>query len=106
MRERSANDFCPITRADFDARLASEKDHPPPEFQAFFRSVESTVIEAPCFRSEQYGVERVFVRDDLIMFDEVEEEFAVGKSDSDGILRNWGLCGDLIDALRTVQRVR
>ena len=65
-----------------------------------------TIAEQPCLRSEQYGTERVFVvarsGSQLIIFDDVEDEFAVGAPSEDGILREWKLCGDLMDALRQV----
>ena len=41
----------------------------------------------------------------ILIFDDVEDEFAIGAADDDGILRKWCLCGDLVDALRCILRV-
>jgi hypothetical protein len=108
MTENSANEFRPITEAEFDALLSGEKGRLPLEQSSFVRSIEVPTTKVPCFRSEQYGVEHLFAiarfGEELLLFDDVEDEFAFGKPDSDGTLRNWGLCGDLIDALRIIQQ--
>jgi len=108
MTDSSANEFRPITEAEFDELLTREKERLPPEQRGFLRSIEVPVTKVPCFRSEQYGVERVFAiarfEEEILIFDDVEDEFALGKLDPVGTIRDWGLCGDLIDALRIIQQ--
>ena len=98
------DDWKPISRADLDSRLKSEVAALPPDALRTYKEHAVAIVEQPCFRSEQYGPERVFVvaRSDarLMVFDDVEDEFAIGVPDEDGILRTWGLYGDLVDALR------
>jgi hypothetical protein len=97
------DDWKPISRADFESRLESEVTALPPDALRTYKEHAVTIVEQACFRSEQYGPERVFVvarsASQLLIFDDVEDEFAVGAAGSDGVLREWGLCGDLVDAL-------
>lgn len=48
-------------------------------------------------QSDVFTVARSGMR--LLIFDDVEHEFAIGVPDEEGVLRNWNLYGDLIDAL-------
>jgi hypothetical protein len=86
MNLRSNQDWTPVSREQFES-----------------------IAECPCFRSEQYGDERVFVvarsAKQRILFDDVEDEFAIGEPDDDGVLRDWGLYGDLIDAVRGLPKL-
>ena len=69
----------------------------------YFQTACDRNYETASFRTQQYGTERVFavarsgMR--LLIFDDVEHEFAIGVPDEDGVLRNWNLYGDLIDTL-------
>jgi|SRR5215472_7750257 len=98
------DDWEPISRADFESRLKSEVEALPPDVLNIYKEHAVTIAEQPCFRSEQYRTERVFVvarsGSQLLIFDDVEDEFAVGAAGDDGVLREWGLSGDLVDALR------
>jgi hypothetical protein len=63
------------------------------------------VRQVPCFRSEQKVDGHLFVVADdgktAIVFDDVEEEFAICKSHllDGGVVREWGLAGSLVFAL-------
>ena len=98
------DDWKPISRAQLENRVSTEVAALPPDVLKSYKEHAITIAEQPCFRSEQYGTERVFViarsGSQLLIFDDVEDEFAIGAAGDDGVLRNWGLCGDLIDALR------
>lgn len=101
---RLDDDWMPIRLPDLETRVRAELSALPSDLLNNYRERETAIAGQPCFRSEQYGIERVFVvarsGARLLIFDDVEDEFAIGVADQDGILRNWGLCGDLIDALR------
>ena len=101
------HDWEPISRADLENRLNTETSALPTDFLNTYREHSTAIAEQPCFRSEQYGTERVFVvarsGTRLLIFDDVEDEFAVGVADEDGVLRTWSLCGDLIDAIRALR---
>ena len=62
------------------------------------------VVEQACHRSEQHGIEHIFVVARagvrLLLSDDAEDEFAVGEVDADGVLRKWDLYGELVFALR------
>lgn len=66
-------------------------------------------MEVPCDRRDAYGIERVFViarnGAEVLLFDDVDDEFAIVVPNSDGILRKWGLCGSLLDALRLLANI-
>jgi hypothetical protein len=76
----------------------------PPEALKIYEAYARGIVEQPCYRSGQYGIERVFVvarhGARVLLFDDVEDKFAVGVSDSDGVLREWGLYGPLLVAVR------
>ena len=76
----------------------SEAEH------AKFARTKVPVRQVPCFRSEQKVDGHLFVVADdgktAIVFDDVEEEFAICKSHLlDGVVREWGLAGSLVFAL-------
>ena len=71
---------------------------------AKFARTKVPVRQAPCYRSEQKADGRLFVVADdgktAIVFDDVEEEFAICKSQLlDGVVREWGFAGSLVFAL-------
>lgn len=71
---------------------------------AKFARTKAPVKQVPCFRSEQKAEGHLFVVADdgktAIVFDDVEEEFAICKSHLlDGVVREWGLAGSLVFAL-------
>ena len=98
------DDWKPISRPELETRLKTEAAGLPADVLSIYKKHAITIAEQPCLRSERYGTERVFVvarsGSQLLIFDDVEDEFAVGAPSDDGVLREWGLCGDLIDALR------
>jgi len=98
------DDWEPISLADLESRLKIEVAALPDDLVNTFKGHATAIVEQPCFRSEGYGTERVFViarsGTRLLIFDDVEDEFAIGVSDEGGVLRDWSLYGDLMDALR------
>jgi hypothetical protein len=71
---------------------------------AKFTRTKVPVRQVRCFRSEQMTDDHLFVVADdgktAILFDDVEEEFAICKSHLlDGVVREWGLAGSLVFAL-------
>ena len=71
---------------------------------AKFARVKIPVRQVRCFRSEQKtDGHLVVVADDgktAVVFDDVEEEFAICKSHLlEGVVREWGLAGSLVFAL-------
>jgi len=98
------DDWKPISRPEVENRLKSEVAALPADVMNIYKNHAITIAEQLCFRSDQYGTERVFVvarsGSQLLIFDDVEDEFGVGAPGDEGVLREWGLCGYLIDALR------
>jgi len=71
---------------------------------AKFARTKVAVREVRCFRTEQKTDGHLFVVADdgktAIVFDDVEEEFAICKSQLlDGVVREWGFAGSLVFAL-------
>ena len=72
---------------------------------AKFARTKVPVTKVPCFRSEQYGDDHLFVVANdgktAVVFDDVEEEFAICKAHLlDGrVVREWSLAGSLVFAL-------
>ena len=104
MNPDSRHDWQPLSRAGFEDVLKQEVTQLTPEALKIYEAYASGIVEQPCYRSGQYGIERVFVvarhGERLLLFDDVEDEFAVGVPDSDGVLRDWGLYGPLLVAVR------
>lgn len=106
MQASDPEEWNPISRADLESRLNTEIANLPPGLLERYRTHATAINEQPCFRSEQYGTEHVFVVAQsgtrLLIFDDAEDEFAIGIADEDGLLRDWNLHGHLSDALRAL----
>jgi hypothetical protein len=94
----------PISKAEFEKRLKTEIGALPADLLSIYTERATAIEDQPCFRSEQRGPERVFLvarsGKRILTFDDVEDEFAIGMPDDDGVLRHWDLYGGLSDALR------
>ena len=93
----------PYTMQEMENLLEEEQaDFSPDEHAKFART---KVTKARCFRSEQYPDDALFViasdGEEAVMFDDVEEEFAICKANAigDGVVRAWTLVGSLSAAL-------
>jgi hypothetical protein len=106
MSPRSMLDWKPMSRTQFESRLRDEVAELPPDALKIYEACSTGLEEQPCDRDEQYGIESAFVIARVgvrvLMFDDVEDEFAVGIPDEDGVLRNWDLFGPLTVAVRKV----
>lgn len=106
MATDSKSDWSPLSRLQFDEILAEEVTGLPPDARKIYEDNAISVAEHACDRGEQYGIEHVFVvaraGPRLLLFDDVEDEFAIGEPDNDGVLRDWGLYGELVFALRNL----
>ena len=104
----SKENWNPLSRTRFDEILAEEVASLPPDALKIYEDHCVDVVEQACSRSEQFGIEHVFVvaRADarLLLFDDAEDEFAVGEVDTDGVLRRWDMYGELVFALRNLTR--
>lgn len=102
----SKDEWNPLSRPRFEEILAEEVASLPPDARKIYEGNAIGVVEQSCYRSEQYGIEHVFVvaraGARLLLFDDVEDEFAIGVPDSDGVLKNWALYGELVFALRNL----
>jgi len=100
-------DWSPLSRAQFDEIMKSEVASLPSDAMAIYEGCVIDVVQQSCYRSELYGTESAFVvagdGPRLLFFDDVEDEFAIGIPDDDGVLRDWRLCGDLVEALRILR---
>ena len=81
----------PLNRARFDEILRDEVASLPPDALKIYEGYAIGVVEQPCDRGEQYGVESVFVvaraGSRLLLFDDAEDEFGIGVPGDDGVLR-------------------
>jgi hypothetical protein len=97
----------PLSRAGFDEILQEEIAKLPPDALDIFRACTIGVQQQPCYRSDTHGLEQVFVVAHegarLLLFDDVEDEFAIGTAEGDGVLRKWNLFGELVFALRNLK---
>jgi hypothetical protein len=95
-----------VSREKFQFILDKEIATLPPEAANRLMACSVSIFEQPFFRSEDYGVEKVFViarsGNRVLFFDDVEEEFGVGIPDRDGILRCCGTFGPLAAAARAL----
>jgi len=102
----SRHDWHPLSRVGLEDVLKREVTQLPPEALKTYEAHAIGIVEQPCYRSEEYGLERVFVvarrGARVLLFDDVEDEFALGMPDSDGVLRDWSLCGPLRVAIRAL----
>jgi hypothetical protein len=100
---RPQEEWKAMPREQFDSLLKQELEELAPDTRKAYEAHATGVVEVPCYRSDLYGFERVFVvarhGNRVLAFDDVEDEFAVGELDSDGVLRHWGLYGTLKIAL-------
>jgi hypothetical protein len=108
----SKRDWQPLSRAGFEDVLNEEVAQLSPEVLRIYQACASGIVELPCYRSQHSGIERVFVvaraGGRVLIFDDVEDEFAVGIPDIDGVLRDWELYGPLKVAVKSlpVERLR
>ena len=95
--------FQPITESEFMALLESEIATLPEPQKSTYERYRVEPYRQACWRDQLYGVEHVFVcaraEDAIIFYDDVEDEFSSGVPDADGVLRSWGLFGELQSAL-------
>lgn len=94
----------PYTIEELEHLLKTEQSDFSAAEHAKFARTKVPVRQVPCFRSEQKVDGHLFVLADdgktAIVFDDVEEEFAICKSQQlDGVVREWGLAGSLVFAL-------
>ena len=107
MSAESKERWNPLSRARFNEILQEDIANLPPDAVDIFRTCKTGVEQQPCYRSDTFGLEQVFVvaRDGvrLLLFDDVEDEYAIGVPDGDGVLRKWELYGDLVLSLRALK---
>jgi len=96
-------EWVPVGREQFETILAEEIAALRPEIKRLYEQYAVPPFPQPCFRSESYANEQVYVVakncDRLVYYDDVEEEFGVSIPDADGVLRKWGNYGPLVTAL-------
>lgn len=102
----AAMNWNPVSRLRFEQILREELTTLNPEELKTYEAHAIGLLEHPCHRGEKYGQEKVFVvaraGKRLLLFDDVEDEFAVGVPGIDAILRHWELHGPLGVALRNI----
>jgi hypothetical protein len=96
---RPQADWKAMPSEQFDTLLQKELKQLAPDMLKTYEAHATSVSELPCYRSDEYGFERLFVfaRDGnrVLVFDDVEDQLAVGELDADGVLRNRGMYGTL-----------
>lgn len=93
MNLNSRTDWTPISRERFENILRDEVAGLPSDALRMYQASVIPIAEYPCFRTEQYGNESVFVvarsGEQVILFDDVEDEFGIGRPNDEGVLREW-----------------
>ena len=96
-----------VSREKFQSIFDEEVVALTPEAARVLKAHAIPIFEQPCFRSEDYGIEKVFVvaraGNRVLFFDDVEEEFGVGVPGNDGVLRDLGTFGPLVAALLALE---
>jgi hypothetical protein len=96
-------DWRPITDADFRDLLATQTQALSADSKRRFEQTAVAPYLAIIRRSEQYGDEHVWVvaqsDDRVVFFDDVEDEFAIGRIGADRRIGDHGFSGDLTDAM-------
>lgn len=94
----------PMSRTEFDKIMTMAVKELSKEGKKLFSSVSIDPLIIKCIRNKKSDIESVFavakLSDFYLIYDDVEEEFAVGHTHSDSILRGWFLYGELELALR------
>ncbi len=84
--------------------LASEVNLIDPDFLARWDRFKIEPEAVNCIRSEDYGLEQIGVvarrGDEVILFDDVEEEFGIGTVGKDGVLRDWTIYAGLDSCIK------
>src|SRR5215470_16997954 len=77
MATDSKNEWNPVSRLRFDEILKEEVAGLPPDALKIYENTAVSVVEQPCYRDEQYGIEHVLVvaraGARLLLFDDVED---------------------------------
>jgi len=101
-------EWVPITRSEFEdllSREIAEFEERDVELWSRFRV---DIRTAPILRSEQFGIENVFVvaavGERILFFDDVEEEFGVARLPDSGPIEDYGTHGELRSALQGLAR--
>ncbi|HEY8751066.1 MAG TPA: hypothetical protein VIM11_23985 [Tepidisphaeraceae bacterium] len=89
----------PTTHAELVSLLADAEEQLTGASQGNYRKYKVAPWQATICRGEEYGIEKVWVvaqsDHQVIFFDDIEDEFACGKFDSDGQITSAALIGDL-----------
>jgi hypothetical protein len=97
-----AMDWVPVSKEKFEAILTDELETLRPEVIRLYEQYAVQPFQQPCVREENSGIEHVFVlakkQQRLLYYDDVEEDFGVAILDGDGVLRNWGNYGPLVQS--------
>jgi len=101
------DDWEPISAADLSARVSEEAKELTAEDRERFETWRAEPgMRASIFRSESHGAESVYVLakvgSSVLFFDDVEDEFAVGRLGDDGLISSPGLAGELRSALQSL----
>jgi hypothetical protein len=93
-----------ISRKHFDQILADELSGITGAALERFNRYRIEPRTFPCIRTEGFGEEQIYSvavsGQSLIVFDDVEEEFGVGRRDPDGVLRIWSLYDTLLTCIK------
>jgi len=96
-------DWVPVSKERFEGILAEELEALRPEVMRLYEQYAVSPFQLPCLRGENSVTEYVFVlakkEERLLYYDDVEEDFGVAIPDEDGVLRNWGNYGPLVQRL-------
>lgn len=100
--------WSPVSKENFERILTEEIAALTPDAARAYEKYATTPYEQTCWRSSDYGIERVFVvaknGNRLLFFDDVEDEFGVGVPDSDAILRDLGTFDTFVAAVLALDK--
>jgi hypothetical protein len=91
--------FDPIPLEEFNLLLAEHVLRLDVPMFAKWERLGFTPQLVPCERKYNHAREAMYSvareADDVLIYDDVEEEFGIGHLDADGVLRNWSTVGEL-----------
>lgn len=98
--------WTPITELQLRELVSESVAKMMPETLAAYKKFAIEPYKIPCIRTETAGVEYVYAvaqsRSHIVLFDDVEGDFAVGKLPLEGPIKMWSLYGELEFAIRAL----
>ena len=98
----------PITEADLKSQIHNSVNQLSEVDKSTFEQLQTPLRRIACRRGGHRTNEEMFViagfGDKVLVYDDVEDEFAIGELEKSHVLKKWDLLGDLASALSALNR--